>query len=87
MVRTKRAYQNKKYQYVAKGYAIINDGDGNFALLNYYIGKTAQIRQLHDIGFEVAEMYDNKGNTIDFDQEEHDSPWIYYVVQKADSEK
>ncbi len=87
IVQTANFLKNRKYQYATTDYAIINDGDGDFALLNYYIGKTAQIRQLHHNGFEVVEIYDNKGNTLDFDQREHDSPWIYYIVQKADTEK
>ena len=76
--------RNRNHQVFEEEYAIINDIAHNYVMLTYYIDKVNQVKQLEDMGFETVEMYDTLGNELDFDSDDKDSAWIYYVVKKAD---
>jgi len=73
----------KSKQYFGEDYSIINDVEGNYSLLTYYIDKKAQKIQLEENGFELLEMYDTSGNRIDDTNTVKESPWIYYVAKKV----
>ncbi len=83
VIQIKNFSKNKKYQYISEEYAIINVENYDFSFLTYYIGKKTQIHQLKETGFEVTEMYDNKGDVLDYEKDDYDSPWIYYVSEKV----
>jgi len=75
--------RNKEHQVFNEQYAIINDIAHNYAMLTYYIDKVNQLKQLKDEGFETVEMYDTIGNMLNWDSDDSDSAWIYYVARKA----
>lgn len=74
--------RNKGKQRFEKEYSIINDVAHNHSLLIYYIDKKCQISQLKQMGFELIEMYDTNGITLDLDSDDSNSAWIYYVARK-----
>lgn len=76
--------RNRKYQEFHTNYSIVNGISHNFGVLNYHIDKKIQISQLTDAAFETIEMYDLDGNTLGVDDDDRNSPWIYYVTRKAE---
>lgn len=74
--------RNKGKQRFEEEYSIINDVAHNHSLLIYYIDKKSQTSQLGQTGFELIEMYDTSGNTLNPDSNDSDSAWIYYVARK-----
>jgi hypothetical protein len=62
------------------GYAIVNDGAHNAALLHYYTGTVAQRGQLADCGFDVVEVLEMDGRTVPPDRA-GESFWLYYVAR------
>jgi SAM-dependent methyltransferase len=46
------------------GYAIVNDDAHHFSLLNYYISRDAQERQLGDLGFTLLDCRDGEGGVV-----------------------
>ena len=66
----------------SKDYAMLNDPAHGYTILLYYIRKEHQIRLLEDIGFNVIEIVDEKGNFIDREAPDYDSCWLHYVCRK-----
>ena len=77
-----RHMRMRKYEVDAQDYEIANDRGLNYGLLLYYISKMSQIRQLNQIGFEIIDIVDLRGNSILAKDAESHSQWLYYVARK-----
>jgi ubiquinone/menaquinone biosynthesis C-methylase UbiE len=61
-------------------YAILNDPAHRFRLMLYYIGQSAQLRQLAEVGFtDTIDIFDGEGNPATPDSR---SGFLYYVARK-----
>jgi SAM-dependent methyltransferase len=47
-----------------EGYAILNDFPHDYSLLHYYIRRDDQERQLQELGFELVECLDGRGDRV-----------------------
>lgn len=63
-------------------YSILNDSAHNYALITYYIGQEAQIRQLASMGFDALDLYSLDGEPLSRGETDRKSGWIYYVARK-----
>ena len=72
----------RKFQMFAEDYAILNDPAHDCALLHYYIGSTAQRKQLGEQGFELLEILDCLGDSVAPDSLAEHSHWLLYVVRR-----
>ena len=61
---------------------MIPDKALNFSLINYYIDRESQARQLEENGFELLEVYNSCGRKLAPDENDMDSSWLYYVARK-----
>lgn len=84
LTQIKNFRKNRTHHLTTSGYDVQTDQAHNFSLLTYHTGKQHQIRQLGECGLTVREVYDPRGNLLDFDREEPDSPWLFFVAQKSD---
>lgn len=86
IVRLPRRWLNQRrlvpMQYHGQGYAILNDVEGDYGVLHYYIGHREQARQLHDTAFELIECIDADGKLVP-PGEPGRGPWLYYVARPA----
>jgi SAM-dependent methyltransferase len=62
-------------------HAIINDSAHSASLLHYYIGATAQRRQLSECGFDVLEVRELDGRPVAAEQS-GESLWLHYVARR-----
>jgi hypothetical protein len=46
-------------------YAILNDFPHDYSLLHYYIRRDAQERQLQELGYELIECLDGRGDVVE----------------------
>jgi hypothetical protein len=72
----------RKFQMFAEDYAILNDQAHDCALLHYYIGSTAQRRQLGEQGFELLEVFDCLGAPLSQDNPAENCRWLLYVARR-----
>jgi SAM-dependent methyltransferase len=78
--RNRRA--NAPRQIEAGEYSILNDNAQDYALLTYYIEKEAQDCQSKESGFKTLSMYGTDGKALELGQDDHQSAWVYFVVEK-----
>ena len=66
--------RNRRREIRADGYAMLNDGALEFALLQYYVTESEQIRQLKEVGFVEH---------VDVHADDIDAPYsLYYLTRK-----
>jgi SAM-dependent methyltransferase len=68
-------------QYHGRGYAILNDVEGDYGVLHYYISHPDQARQLRDTGYELLECIDADGTVVPAGEPGR-GPWLYYVARR-----
>ncbi len=73
---------NKSLQSFNDDHQIIIDPSDSFRLLTYYITIEKQISQLSNLGFEVIDLFDLRGNRIEPSSKAKSSCWIYFVAKK-----
>lgn len=78
--RNRRA--NASRQIEAGEYSILNDSAQDYGLLTYYIEIEAQERQFRECGFKTLSIYDTDGKVLELGQDDHGSPWAYFVADK-----
>jgi SAM-dependent methyltransferase len=64
----------------AADHAILNDSEGDFGALHYYVRRDDQERQLAEAGFVLIECLDVEGRAVDAG-DAGDSPWLHYVAR------
>ena len=67
------------YQKESTEYALVNDGAHEYQFVTYHISKEAQISQLKGVGFDVTDVYDRYGDTLEKGDTDSHSEWINYV--------
>ncbi len=80
--RTRNRRRGRLFERSEETYEIINDSAHNFGLITYYITHQDLAAQLEEVGFELVETYDLKGNIIDIEKPCTDSSWLYCVARK-----
>ncbi len=80
--RTRNRRHDRQFERSEETYEIINDPSHNFGLVTYYITHRHLAAQLEDVGFELMETYDLKGNIVDIEKPCTDSSWLYCVARK-----
>ncbi len=73
----------KKEQVDTNDYAILNDIGNNFSLLTYYITKEKQAEKLSSLGFEVIDLFNMHGQTLNLNDNDSNDNWIYFVTKLA----
>jgi hypothetical protein len=61
---------------------MLNDVEGDYAVLHYYIGHADQERQLRETGYELVECIDADGLTVRAGEPGR-GPWLYYVARPS----
>ena len=64
-------------------YALRNDASHDFSLLNYFISRDAQERQLEACGFALVECLDLRGRVVPPGSEARRCPELHYVARRA----
>ncbi len=86
LIRLPRRLRNRRrlapLQYRKRDHALLNDSEGDFGVLHYYINHADQRRQLRDTGYELVECIDAEGRTV-HEGEQGEGPWLYYVGCKS----
>jgi len=67
----------------AVDHAILNDSEGDFGALHYYVRRDDQERQLAAAGYALLECLDAEGRTVTAGRD-GDSPWLHYVARPRD---
>ena len=67
-----------------EGYALLNDGGHEYAVLHYYIAPGAQRRQLASAGFRVIDVLDVLGRSLEPGATDPDSHHLMYVAVRAE---
>lgn len=84
--RLPRRWRNRRrlgpLQYRRPDHALLNDAEGDFGVLHYYIGHADQRRQLRETGYELLECIDAAGTTVR-EGEHGRGPWLYYVARRS----
>ncbi|MEP6938747.1 MAG: class I SAM-dependent methyltransferase [Rudaea sp.] len=62
-------------------YALLNDAGHDYACLHYYIGQLDQRQQLAAVGYEVGDVLDESGRSLDAGETAVDSAHLMYVAQ------
>lgn len=70
--------RNKSLERFTEDYAWLNDSEGFYAAMLYYIAVPAMKRQLTTAGFRGVIAYDRRGASTEHDTE---SAWIYYTAR------
>ncbi len=68
-------------------YAILNDFPHDYSLLHYYIRRDAQERQLAELGYELVECLDGRGDPVGpggHGATDHHTDNLYYVARLSD---
>lgn len=60
-------------------YAILNDIEGDYGALHYYVRHADQARQLADAGFTLLECLESEGRRVP-EGRDGVSPWLHYVA-------
>ena len=63
------------------GYAVRNDASHDFAVLNYFIDRDAQQRQLDELGFELLACLDLAGRSVPAGDRAAGCPELHYVAR------
>jgi SAM-dependent methyltransferase len=63
-------------------YAILNDSEGDYGALHYYVRRDAQERQLDEAGFRLLECFDVEGHAVPSGTDGPGS-FLYYVARPA----
>jgi SAM-dependent methyltransferase len=63
-------------------YAIVNDDAHDFTMLHYYIDRETQGRQLASVGFQLLEVYGQRGEVLGPGSDDSQSSELYYVARK-----
>jgi SAM-dependent methyltransferase len=61
-------------------YAILNDVEGDYGALHYYVRHADQARQLADAGFALQECLDSEGRVV-AEGADGTCPWLHYVAR------
>lgn len=64
----------------ATDHAILNDPEGDYGALHYYVRRDDQERQLAQAGFVLIECLDAEGGPV-VAGDDGDSPWLHYVAR------
>lgn len=85
-LRSLRSARNRRrlasLQRRAEDHAILNDSEGEYGALHYYVRRDDQERQLREVGFELLECLDAEGRPVPRGTD-GDSPWLHYVARPA----
>jgi SAM-dependent methyltransferase len=85
-VRSLRGARNRRrlaaLQRRAEDHAILNDSEGDYGALHYYVRRDDQERQLGEVGFVLLECLDAEGRLVT-EGGDGDSPWLHYVARPA----
>lgn len=65
------------------GWALVNDGVYDFAMLHYFIARDAQEQQLRDHGFDLIECLDLEGRRIESGDDAPDTVELHYVARRV----
>jgi SAM-dependent methyltransferase len=63
-------------------YAILNDVEGDYGALHYYVRHADQARQLADAGYALLECLDSEGRVLPAGAD-GSCPWLHYVARPA----
>jgi SAM-dependent methyltransferase len=66
----------------ADDHAILNDSEGDYGVLHYYVRRDDQERQLRECGFTLLECLEADGNAVP-PGTDGVSPWLHYVARPA----
>lgn len=85
-VRSVRGLRNRRrlaaLERRAEDHAILNDAEGDYGALHYYVRRDDQERQLHEAGLVLVECLDAEGEAVPAGSD-GDSPWLHYVARPA----
>ena len=73
----------RPHQRFESDYALLNDSGHNYAVLHYYISRSAQAKQLRDTGFRLLECLDEAGRTLTDDADDTSSASLHYIARKS----
>ncbi len=86
LIRLPKRVRNRRallpLQLRAGDHAILNDREGDYGVLHYYIGRDAQESQLSSLGFELVECLDVEGRPVASGAIGY-GPWLHYVARAA----
>jgi SAM-dependent methyltransferase len=84
--RLPRRWQNRRrllaLEQRTPDHAILNDSEGDYGVLHYYINRDQQQRQLTGLGFELIECLDADGSQV-VAGATGSAPWLHYVAHPA----
>ncbi len=72
----------RRHQVETVEYALVNDRTQDYSLLQYYVSKDEQRRQLDKVGLSVVDMFDAWANPLAEHSDDSASPSIWYVARK-----
>lgn len=86
LIRLPRRMGNRRrlssLQQRADDHAILNDSEGDYGALHYYVGRDVQERQLREAGFALMECLDVEGRLVAEGAAGY-GPWLHYVARPA----
>lgn len=71
----------RRFEHVAREWAILNDNAHDFSILHYYIGRDAQASQLAAHGFELVECLDLDGRAVGPGERAAHAHELHYVAR------
>jgi SAM-dependent methyltransferase len=75
-------WRSRHCAFEAVDHALRHDSGNHFNAPMYYIDKPNQVRQLTKAGFDMASIFDAKGNSDTAESSDPASPWIFYACRK-----
>lgn len=73
----------RKFHHEEPEYALLNDVSHSWKALHYYISREAQEAQLRASGFNLLEIFDEQGRTLNAGSDDSASGWLMYVCRRA----
>jgi SAM-dependent methyltransferase len=73
-------YRIRKYRQIGNEHALLDDSGHDYALLHLYVSRSFQVRQLTELGFSVADVFDTAGNALSGSDDDSSSDSLLYVA-------
>ncbi len=84
LIRLPRRMRNRRrlssLEQRAEDHAILNDSEGDYGALHYYVRRDVQERQLREAGFALVECLDAEGRPVAAGAAGY-GPWLHYVAR------
>lgn len=83
LVNVRNHWRMRQFHEHKPDFALLNDVSHSWQALNYYIGRDAQKAQLNANGFELLEVFDERGVSIGAEEDDSANGWLLYVCRRV----